>query len=276
MGGFLPACVAGLWLLLAVHADGSASSAAGCVSTALRGSFTEVPGSRGTGHVQYTLRLRNTSSRACTMAGRPSLRLLDRGGQPLPTAVTAWGPSRAARALTLWPGGSARAMALLRVDIPGRGDVQAPGAPCHPTAVSLRVGAAAGTLTVVALAPATPVCEGGAISLRPLVASEQQDYFRSPAGVECELAVNAGKVSAIAYCQTGSPPRSVTMSTSGHLQICSGNNCLSNPPLDVPVLAYGHHTTLGPFRCQSSRSGVRCRVASGRGFRISRSGIKHP
>ncbi len=175
--------------------------------------------------------------------------------------------------MTLWPGGSARALALLRVDIPGRGDVQAPGAPCQPTAVSLRVGAAAGTSTLITLGPATAVCESGALSLRPLVASEQQDYFRSPAGVECELAVNAGKVSALAYCQTGGPPRSVAMSATGHLKICSGGKCLSNPPLDVPVLAYGHRTALGPFRCQSSQSGVRCRVASGRGFRIGHSGI---
>ncbi len=225
------------------------------------------------GQVQYALRLRNASSRACTVAGRPSLQLLDRSGQPLPTAVTAAEPSRTTGTVTLWPGGSARALALLRVDIPGRGDVQAPGAPCQPTAVSLRVGAAAGTSTLVAVAPATAVCESGALSLRPLVASEQQEFFRSPASVECELAVNAGKVSALAYCQMGGPPRSVTMSANGHLKICSGGKCLSNPPLDVPALAYGRRTALGPFRSQSSRGGVRCRVASGRGFRIGRSGI---
>ena len=268
------ACAVAVWLALAVPAGGRAAPAAGCQGAALRGSFTEVLGSRAMGKVEYTLRLKNVSSRACTVAGRPSLRLLGQSGKPLPTYVTPWKPLRTTRAVTLWPGGGARATALLRVDIPGRGDVQAPGAPCQPTAVSLRVGAAAATSTLLPVQPATPVCESGAISLRGLVASEQQDYFRSPAGVECELTVNAGKISAIAYCQTGSPPRSVTMSTSGHLKICRGVGCLSNAPLNVSVLAYGHQTTLGPFRCQSSRSGVRCRVPSGRGLRISRSGIE--
>jgi hypothetical protein len=227
------------------------------------------------GHVEYTLRLKNITSRACTVAGRPSLQLLGQSGQPLPTDVTPLEPPRVASAVTLWPGTSARAVVALRVDIPGRGDLEQPGQPCQPTAATLRIDVSGGTSTLVPLQPATPVCESGAIEFRALVGSEQQDYFRSPSGVECELTINAGKISAIAYCQTGSPPRSVTMTSNGHLKICSGNDCLSNAPLDVPVLAYGHHTTLGPFRCQSSRSGVRCRVLSGRGFLISRtSGIE--
>jgi len=255
---------------------GRVASAVGCRGTALRGSFTEVLGSRATGHVEYTLRLRNASSQSCTVAGRPSLLLLGSGGKPLPSNVKPWEPSRAASAVTLWPGGSAATTALLRVDIPGPGDIEAPGQPCQPAAVQLRVGAAGGTSTLIPLQPATPVCEGGAILLRPLVASEQQDYFRSPSGnIECDLVVNAGKISALAYCQTGSHPSSVTMTSSGHLRICGGPDCLSNAPLNVSVLAYGHQTTLGPFRCLSLTSSVRCRVSSGRGFRISPSGIKH-
>ncbi len=226
------------------------------------------------GHVEYTLRLRNASSQACTVAGLPSLILLGSGGKPLPSSVKPWEPSRATSAVTLWPGGSAAATALLRVDIPGPGDVEAPGQPCQPAAVQLRFGAAGGTSTLVPLQPATPVCEGGAILLRPLVGTEQQDYFRSPSGgIECDLVVNAGKIAALAYCQTGSRPRSVTMTSSGHLRTCGGPDCLSDAPLHVPVLAYGHQTTLGPFRCLSLTSGVRCRVSSGRGFRISHSGV---
>ncbi len=45
------------------------------------------------GQAQYALRLRNASSRACTVAVRPSLQLLGHSGQPLPTAVTAAEPS---------------------------------------------------------------------------------------------------------------------------------------------------------------------------------------
>jgi len=268
------ACAVAAWLALAVPAGGRAAPAAGCQGVALRGSFTEVLGSRATGHVEYTLRLKNITSRACTVAGRPSLQLLGQSGQPLPTDVMPLEPPRVASAVTLWPGTSARAVVVLRVDIPGRGDVEQPGQPCQPTAATLRIDVSGGTSTLVPLQPATPVCESGSISLRELVGVEQQDYFRSPSGVECELAVNAGKISALAYCETVSPPRSVTMSASGKLKICRSGGCLSNAPLNVSVLAYGHQTTLGPFRCQSSRSGVRCRVPSGRGLRIGRSGIE--
>jgi Protein of unknown function (DUF4232) len=77
---------------------GRAASAVGCRGAALRGSFTEAPGSLAMGAVEYTLRLRNTSSQPCTVAGRPSLQLLDGGGKPLPTDEKPWQPSRAASA----------------------------------------------------------------------------------------------------------------------------------------------------------------------------------
>ena len=229
------------------------------------------------GKAEYKLRLRNTSSQACTLAGRPSLLLLDSSGAPLPTDVKPWQPSRAAATVTLWPGGSAAATALARVDIPGRGDVEAPGQPCQPTAVRLRVSAAGATSTLVPVQPATPFCEGGTMLFRPLVASEEQEYFRSPSeNVQCDLGVNVGSISAFAHCQTAITrlsARSVTMTASGHLKICAGVACLANPPENVHVLAYGHHTTLGPFRCVSLTTGVRCRVPSGRGFLIGPSGV---
>ncbi|MGD0453712.1 MAG: DUF4232 domain-containing protein [Solirubrobacteraceae bacterium] len=259
------------------HSLGRAAAAVGCPGTALKGSFTEVPGSRGMGEAEYRLRLANTSSQACTLAGRPSLLLLDGSGDPLPTDVKPWQPSPAAGAVTLWPGGSATATALARVDIPGRGDAEAPGQPCQPTAVRLRVSAAGVTSTLVPVQPATPFCESGTMLFRPLVASEEQEYFRSPsAGIQCELGVNVGSVPAFAYCQTATSRmsiRSVTMTSSGHLKICAGVACLANPPENVHVLAHGHHTTLGPFRCVSLSAGVQCRVASGRGFLIGPSGI---
>lgn len=149
----------------------SRSAAIGCRGTALRGSFAEVLGSRAMGAAEFTLRLRNTSAHPCTLVGRPRLLLLDGGGQPLPTDVGPWRPSRAASPVTLRPGTSAAAVALVRVDIPdGRGDVEEPGQPCQPTAVRLRVSAAGGTWTVVPLRPATAVCAGGTILLRPFSA----------------------------------------------------------------------------------------------------------
>jgi Domain of unknown function (DUF4232) len=269
------ACAVAAWLMLTLPAGGQAAPVAGCLGTALRGSLTEVAGSGATGSVQYTLRLKNISSQACTVSGKPSLQLLSHNAQPLPTTVTDVVPPRVAVAVTLWPGGSLTAAARLRVDVPGPADTQAPGQPCQPTAVALQVGTATGTTVSVPVRPATAVCESGAIVLGPLVASLQQDYFRSPSGVECELAVNASKTPALAYCQTISAPRTVRMTRSGHLKICAGADCLSNAPLNVSVLAVGEYSTLGPFRCQSLTSGVRCRVPSSRGFMISRSGIKH-
>jgi hypothetical protein len=122
------------------------------------------------GHAEYSLWLTNSSSQTCTVAGRPSLQLLDRGGKPLPTDATPWQPARTASAVTLSPGGSAEATTLVAVDIPGPGDSHRPGGPCQPTAVQLRVGAAGETSTLVPVQPPTPVCERGAISLKPLVA----------------------------------------------------------------------------------------------------------
>jgi LSD1 subclass zinc finger protein len=136
----------------------------------MSGSFTQLPGSTAMGHAEYSLWLTNSSSQTCTVAGRPSLQLLDRGGKPLPTDATPWQPARTASAVTLSPGGSAEATTLVAVDIPGPGDSHRPGGPCQPTAAKLRVGAAGKTSTLVPIQPPTPVCERGAILLKPLAA----------------------------------------------------------------------------------------------------------
>jgi hypothetical protein len=133
--------------------------------------------------------------------------------------------------------------------------------------------AASCTLALVASASGAAAAHGHAAPVRS--ASLHQDFFRSPSGdIECELDYHAAG-SSQAHCQTGSPPRSVTMTPSGRLRTCAGIGCIGNPPLDVSVLAYGRRATLGPFRCLSLTGGVRCRVRSGRGFLISRSGIEH-
>jgi hypothetical protein len=137
------------------------------------------------------------------------------------------------------------------------------------------------TLAVLASVSVAVAAHGGVSPGRSATA------FRSPSGdIQCELfydetTSNHGPKLTQAFCETASPPKSgrtpssVTMTASGHLRTCSGMNCIGNPGVDVPVLAYGHETTLGPFRCLSSTTGVQCRVRSGHGFLISRSGIKH-
>ncbi len=76
-------------------------------------------------------------------------------------------------------------------------------------------------------------------------------------------------------CATFSPPRLVTMTTSGSLNTCMGNKCnLGNPGLETPALAYGTSTVGSPFECVSATLGVTCTVSDGKGFSISRSGIE--
>ena len=75
-----------------------------------------------------------------------------------------------------------------------------------------------------------------------------------------------------AYCQTTTPALSVTMNAAGRYTVCTGQQCLANAGDGTPTLFYGMETGVGPFRCESARTGVTC-TADGRGFLISASGI---
>jgi hypothetical protein len=91
--------------------------------------------------------------------------------------------------------------------------------------------------------------------------------FVSPSGnVSCEVSLTR------VYCQTGTPPQSVTMDVTGKDTTCAGQQCLGNPGEGAPALAYGTATGVGPFLCESATVGVTC-TAGGKGFRISTSGI---
>ncbi len=75
------------------------------------------------------------------------------------------------------------------------------------------------------------------------------------------------------FCQTLTPPQSVTMNVDGTLKKCAGQECLGNPGENTPTLPYGSATGTGPFRCVSSRQGMTCTVTNGRGFQIASGGI---
>ena len=139
----------------------SASSAV-CTVSDLKGSFDVQVGSAGAGNIVYTLRLTNTSSSSCSVAGVPQVQLLDASGAKLPTTqVTAPGPS-----VELAPGASAKADARFSPDVAGTGESQT--GPCEPKAATLRV-TLAGTVDVP-ITPPTSVCEHGSLNLRPLAA----------------------------------------------------------------------------------------------------------
>ena len=110
-------------------------------------------------------------------------------------------------------------------------------------------------------------------TLAPQTATVTEFYSPSK-NISCEIDNNLG-ASAITstLCLTVSPPRSVTLTTDGTLNECSGTNCLSNAGVNTPTLAYGQSITLGPFTCASSTAGMKCTLASGDGFLISSSAV---
>lgn len=95
-------------------------------------------------------------------------------------------------------------------------------------------------------------------------------WFHSPSGnIQCEVR-SAGS----AYCQTGSPARSVTLRRDGTLRTCRGTRCLGDGPENAFTLRYGRSVRVGPYRCTSLQSGMRCVVvSSGRGFLLNRAGV---
>jgi len=154
---------------------GAASSA--CTSDDLGGSFAAVRGSAGAGQITYALRLTNTSSSQCYVAGIRGLQLLDAQGGALPTSVSSAHPGQETAAkIELQPGRSAEAEARFSPDVDGPGEPPAqpnPGKPeaCEPTAAKLQVTVSGGGTLVVPVSPPTPVCEHGALSMSPLTAA---------------------------------------------------------------------------------------------------------
>ena len=116
----------------------------------------------------------------------------------------------------------------------------------------------------------TPTTGSTAMTLVP--PSSVADFFSPSMNIGCELDYGRAGVPDAAYCQTFLPPQSVTMSTDGSYKTCTGNDCVGNPGINTPTLAYGQATQVGPFLCVSAPTGVTCTV-SGRGFEIARSGI---
>ena len=97
--------------------------------------------------------------------------------------------------------------------------------------------------------------------------------FLSPSGnISCEVDYQRANITTQAFCQTVTPARSATMGPGGTYSTCTGTQCLGNPGLNTPTLAYGTVTGVGPYRCSSAATGITC-TADGKGFRISSSGI---
>lgn len=142
----------------------------GCRGSALRASFSLIPGSPGAGNVVYALRLQNRSGTRCVVARVRKAQLYGRRGGRLPTRVVPAVPgATTAPRVVLAPQGWATASARFSPDVPGPGEQHA--GPCEPTAYRLRITAPGGSgTTVAAVKPPTAVCEHGTLSLTALVA----------------------------------------------------------------------------------------------------------
>ena len=175
--------------------------------------------------------------------------------------------------LRLVPAMGVLAVAVLTVTACGAGSTghhaAAPGTG-QPSA------AAGSPSTPASSRPAASAAASAPASSPPLVAMQTPagGEFASPSGnITCEVDYNFGSNKLThAYCQTGAPARSVTMSVTGTFTTCTGLQCLGNSGINTPTLAYGQATGVGPFVCESATTGITCR-ADGRGFLISGSGI---
>jgi hypothetical protein len=137
---------------------------------------------------------------------------------------------------------------------------------CSP-GMSSAVSAPAVTTTPATTVPAA----SRSAALVPMQTAAGGEFLSPSGNVSCEVDYQRAGLTQV-YCQTASPPRSVTMGAAGKYTTCSGDQCLGNSGTGTPTLAYGTATGVGPFRCESAVTGVTC-VANGKGFRISASGM---
>jgi hypothetical protein len=140
-----------------------------------------------------------------------------------------------------------------------------------PTVARTRASVPA-TTTVPATTPATKTAPTPTTSITfvPMQTATGGEFLTPSGNIECQIDSQAGLAGA--YCQTTTPARSVTMNAAGRYTVCTGQQCLANAGDGTPTLFYGTETGVGPFRCESARTGVTC-TADGRGFLISSAGI---
>jgi hypothetical protein len=143
---------------------GAESTVPPCHGADLKGTFKLIPGSAGAGNVSYRLRIRNESEHACFVKGRPKVRLLDSGGDPLPTHTVSGGGT--AHKVVLGSDHKAFADARFSPSVPGKGDHQ--HGQCQPKAFRARIRPRpGGGPFIVPVKPHTPVCERGTLAFKP-------------------------------------------------------------------------------------------------------------
>jgi hypothetical protein len=105
----------------------------------------------------------------------------------------------------------------------------------------------------------------------PLQTATSGEFFSPSKNISCEIDDTATLRQA--FCETITPPRSVTMTVDGSFTRCAGQQCLGNAGENTPTLPYVSTTGTGPFHCSSTTLGMTCAVPSGKGFQIAAGGI---
>lgn len=160
--GAVAALAATAVALPATATTASAATPARCTVPQLAGSLRA--GSPGAGQRFATLRLRNRSSRACSLFGYPGGQLLARGGAEIPTEIVR-DRSRTPRTVVLRPGASARTL-LQWGAVAGTGDRQS--GRCQPNPARFEVTPPNATNHLVLRWSFGSVCERGRILVRPM------------------------------------------------------------------------------------------------------------
>jgi hypothetical protein len=142
---------------------------------------------------------------------------------------------------------------------------------CNPGASSAVSAPAVTATSAMATAAAAASTAARGAALVPMQTAAGGEFVSPSGNISCEVDYHRAGLTQV-YCQTATPPRSVTMGVGGKYKTCAGEQCLGNSGTGTPTLAYGRATGVGPFRCESAAAGVTC-VAGGRGFRISASGM---
>jgi hypothetical protein len=137
---------------------GAARIAPACKASQLSATFKAIPNSEGAGNIVYTLVVKNTSSKVCSVNGLPKGVLLDQHGKVQATHVMTAAPGTMQAVIPLKHGATTRATARFSPDVPGPGEG---GKQCEPKSFWFRLTAPGGGTLKAKLSPATPVCEHG-------------------------------------------------------------------------------------------------------------------
>jgi hypothetical protein len=205
-------------------------------------------------------------ARAGKMAGISAL------GLGIGLALSACGPSTSSAAGAASSGAaSSGAASSAAASAAATSSAAAPAA--QPTGTGQAATSAPADTTVPTTAAPTTVVPTAASSatLVPMQTAAGGEFLSPSGNISCEVDYHKAGLTEV-YCQTGTPPQSVTMSADGKYTTCTGVQCLGNPGIGTPTLAYGTATGVGPFRCESATTGVTCTVG-GTGFRIAAAGI---